>query len=364
MSPTPPQQSPPPPWSRRTTAQACICAPGYATADCSVACPHCSGHGHCHDGSRSDGKCRCDPDWYGPNCQTNCSPAACFAADVLPPPHAQCNPRTGACECQRSPFVGFWAGPHCNRCAAGYWGHACNRDCGCGGHGVCAHPGECECFADDARGYWAGTYCGYCAPGRLEPHCRLASSAISRSFEIPLGEAPAPELPGPGAAPRAFGNRHEPMEGEGGGAPDVVPLLTDEREGLLYFAKAGADGPWAVEVKDLDTGQFVARVALPGAMMAAQFRGAGIALLICVNATCGAPSQALPLPHLSLCCPPPPPRPAPHPAPLTTADGHLHSGLQGFYKFFFYSFLTFFTVFFFTFSTVFYEAWLSHGYLR
>ena len=171
--------------------QVCICAPGFAGANCSVECPgragrRCTGHGTCSDGHTGDGRCRCALDWYGAACDVHCRPRLCHAPDVFPPPHAACEAGTGRCVCQRDAF-GTWAGADCNECAPGYWGPQCTDLCHCSGHGTCGRvDGDCLCFADDVHGHWVGRRCGACAPGYMRPACRRRNVAISRAPEIPL----------------------------------------------------------------------------------------------------------------------------------------------------------------------------------
>ena len=135
----------------------CACDEGYATANCSAACPgpadnRCLGHGACQDGRARDGSCLCAADWYAADCGVFCSPrVTCPFEGVHPAPHFQCNARTGACECQAN-ASGHWAGPECNECRLGYWGLACAELCDCNGHGGCGRlDGVCECFQDEVR---------------------------------------------------------------------------------------------------------------------------------------------------------------------------------------------------------------------
>ena len=186
LSPTTQLRAPP--------SQVCVCDPGFAIANCSVECPgnatvRCAGHGACRDGHEGDGRCACDADYYGPDCSVECLPHRCFADVQHPPPRGACDPGTGQCVCQRN-ASGYWAGPHCNECAAGYWGLECNRLCACSGHGVCGWlDGECACYADAARGYWAGDRCDVCVRGYLEPLCRALNVVVSRGLELPAATA-------------------------------------------------------------------------------------------------------------------------------------------------------------------------------
>ena len=175
----------------RTEGRVCVCDPGYGLPNCSAACPGhpaapCSGHGLCRDNHTRDGTCACDTDWYTADCSVRCRAGDCFAADTYPAPHAQCNPDTGRCECQRNE-TGHWAGAECNVCAPGYWGLTCANVCDCNDNGVCGWlDGICACFGDEERGFWAGEHCQSCLAGYLEPICRAKNVAISRPLEVPV----------------------------------------------------------------------------------------------------------------------------------------------------------------------------------
>ena len=171
---------------------ACQCDAGFGGADCARKCPgppnrRCHGHGRCLDGHTRNATCACDHHWYGAACNTFCEASQCFA-DALgrtPRPHADCDPETGACVCQRN-VTGHWAGPVCTECLVGYWGEDCDRLCACTGHGSCGWlDGVCRCFRDSARGFWGGESCDACLAGYLEPHCRARDIAISRVAEVP-----------------------------------------------------------------------------------------------------------------------------------------------------------------------------------
>ena len=175
-------------WSGRTQGRVCVCDTGYGLPNCSAVCPgehrNCSGHGLCLDGNTRNGSCACDPGWFSENCSVACAPEACFPADILPAPHAQCNPGTGACECQEND-AGHWGGPQCNRCRVGFWGQQCDLVCMCSGHGGCGWlDGVCECFRDDVLGHWAGDRCESCADGYLVPLCVSPNVRISRSGDL------------------------------------------------------------------------------------------------------------------------------------------------------------------------------------
>ena len=166
-----------------TQGRTCVCDPGFATADCSAECPgtaelRCSGHGLCLDGQDRSGGCSCATGWYGVACSVWCDAARCFGGGRGD--RAQCNPSSGHCECRQR-----FTEPNCTRCAVGYWGAGCERECECGGHGTCgALDGECECFQDSDQGFWAGIDCAVCTEGYLPPDCKQRNWAISRAAEL------------------------------------------------------------------------------------------------------------------------------------------------------------------------------------
>ena len=236
-----------------TVGRACVCLPGFATANCSVRCPgvdgSCSGHGRCRDTHAGDGACACADGWYGPACGVQCRPHLCFPAALYPPARAVCEPATGACACQRN-ASGHWAGPHCNECEPGYWGPACRLHCACSGHGACGQvDGDCTCFRDAARGYWAGRYCDRCAAGFLDPDCTVANMGISRSFNI---RAPARRWDAAGSA----------------------ALVVDEAHHLMYLCGM------PLLVIHADTGATTATVELGGMARAGALAAAVVVLLV------------------------------------------------------------------------------------
>ena len=173
-----------------TAGRTCVCHAGYATANCSVACPgpngSCTGHGRCRDTHTGDGTCACDRNWYSVDCSVHCDPFECFPGVAGPiRPRAQCNAVTGECECQRN-ASGHWDGPQCDHCVEGYWGLTCRQACDCNYHGSCGWlDGVCDCYRDEARGFWAGDHCDVCVEGYLEPVCKAKNVAISRPRELP-----------------------------------------------------------------------------------------------------------------------------------------------------------------------------------
>ena len=94
--------------------------------------------------------------------------------------HGQCNQDTATCLCAASPTTGHWAGPQCNRCAAGYSGPNCALQCptapatglACSGHGRCSLAGTCLCAVGRCGTYCEATDCASCPAGRWGPGCR------------------------------------------------------------------------------------------------------------------------------------------------------------------------------------------------
>ena len=235
-----------------TTGRRCTCRPGFAGADCYLRCPGppgapCHGYGVCH---ATHATCRCAADYYGPDCSAFCRPERCFAAAPrgYPSPHAQCNPDTGACECQRD-YRGQWQGRWCDECLVGHWGEACGLVCQCSGHGGCGwRDGVCACFQDPDRGYWAGEQCRDCLEGYLLPECRVRELAVTRADEVPLYLTAGAGLPG--------------------------ALVVDEAHGLAY---AGGRPLWVLRTAD---GARRAGPVLAGVVRGGAVLPDGVALLV------------------------------------------------------------------------------------
>eukprot|EP01065_Artemidia_motanka_P003648 TRINITY_DN11735_c1_g1_i1.p1 TRINITY_DN11735_c1_g1~~TRINITY_DN11735_c1_g1_i1.p1 ORF type:complete len:3416 (+),score=1007.02 TRINITY_DN11735_c1_g1_i1:698-10249(+) len=184
-------------WGTAGTGQ-CECKFGYAGEMCELVCTGgaarpCGGHGTCN---RLDASCSCHQDeelgfWEGNRCEL-CTPPYlppncdryCPGAENGGLPcsgHGDCRTFTATCLCNRHHAVGFYDGPSCDRCAAGYFGHECRAECpggacnACGGHGTCddgTHgSGHCTCDFQEFFGFWAGTDCSVCAPGWFGVRC-------------------------------------------------------------------------------------------------------------------------------------------------------------------------------------------------
>ena len=194
------------------------CADGYAGHACDRPCPTaqgrvCGGHGVC----TAAGTCDCDASdasghwtgaacmqcrtgYVGARCATRCPGDPCRPCDG----HGTCvaaGNGSSACRCDAGPRVGYWAGPDCGDCAAGYFSAGCRRQCAggaarpCGGHGACDDgvrgAGTCTC-----AGHWAGPECGDCARGYF-------------------GDACARQCPGVGAVCSGHGRCRDGVGGDG-----------------------------------------------------------------------------------------------------------------------------------------------------
>ena len=166
-----------------TVGRLCVCDAGWALQDCSRECigghrRPCSGHGACDDGRAGDGSCACDVGWQGRACDVACpglkaSGRACTG-------HGQCGP-DAHCTCFAALETGFWSGPACDACAAGWVGTSCDRTCPfgvnssvpCGGRGRCAPETQrCVCHAAPEVGFWAdASNCTECVEGYYGMRC-------------------------------------------------------------------------------------------------------------------------------------------------------------------------------------------------
>ena len=143
------------------TCGPCTCARGWTGAACDVPCggtdPPCGGHGQCVPGTV---QCLCDAAWRTPPTGPPCS-VPCPGAGVLPcSGHGHCN-ATAQCVCDAA-----YGGPDC--------GTLCPRDAAgriCAGHGACDGRGQCACDAGSARGFWSGPECVACAAGYFGARC-------------------------------------------------------------------------------------------------------------------------------------------------------------------------------------------------
>eukprot|EP01065_Artemidia_motanka_P026066 TRINITY_DN3098_c0_g2_i1.p1 TRINITY_DN3098_c0_g2~~TRINITY_DN3098_c0_g2_i1.p1 ORF type:complete len:2836 (+),score=615.43 TRINITY_DN3098_c0_g2_i1:955-8508(+) len=216
-----------------TARRKCRCFEYWSQPDCSAPCfgvdpdtrqpgpmKICSGHGTCQWGGDKSGLCACDviklptgesEAYYPPgNCTVRCSKSSCGPGgagsvrnvwnnvtnqwDEVPSndgglENPQCNPVTGACECQDDQ-TGHYAGAQCTECKLMYWGSDCTSVCDCSGNGGCdAYTGECQCFGEkwgngDLYGYWDGGYCERCADGFIGMTCRGRNVRITRTNTV------------------------------------------------------------------------------------------------------------------------------------------------------------------------------------
>ena len=196
-------------WGGESCAQ---CLPGYYGPACTDVCPGgactpCSGHGDCDGGTQGTGRCvcwaspargywrgvecaACAAGYYGPGCALQC-PGSVGVAGVCGG-HGRCADGlagNGTCDCDANVTAGFWAGPGCAECRAGYFGAACARTCPdvegavCGGHGACtvADPGTGACACDPG---FVGVACAVPCPGGAVPcgghgECREGAQGLA-----------------------------------------------------------------------------------------------------------------------------------------------------------------------------------------
>ena len=183
----------------------CLCAAGYALADCGQACPvgaagaECAGHGAC---DAATAKCLCAAGYAGAACGTACPRDLAVAGAPV------CGgPRRGLCD------DGATNSGQC-RCEVGFVGIACQHDCRgmgpdgpCHGHGQCVIPGDCQCY-----GHWAGAECAVCEGGWFGPDCAqrcIEGSSVSLTCVCRAGWA------GPDCSTECVGGAASPCNGHG-----------------------------------------------------------------------------------------------------------------------------------------------------
>lgn len=164
-------------WMRPTVSDDCVeCIPGRSGPACLFGCPDCGLHGVCDDGVTGSGLCVCDPQYYGPQCESKCGSCE----------NGECDDGrggTGECICDDG-----WAGEACDVCAPGRFGADCRFTCPstCGEHTTCEEgiTGRgCQCDdgwtvarlldPDDAEWEANGnaTLVCECEPGRWGADC-------------------------------------------------------------------------------------------------------------------------------------------------------------------------------------------------
>ena len=193
----------------------CRCRGGWRSPAqgpaCSAPCPghgSCSGHGHC----TATAECVCEAGYGGVGCQTVCprSPRGDLCGG-----HGTCSAATSGCACDASPATGFWAGPQCADCAAGYAGPACRARCVFG----VAVGGQCVC-----RAGYVGPDCSSACPAPGQRPCSghgvcatawngSAAAAVCRCERGYVGPACAAECPGGAASPCSGHGRCDPATG-------------------------------------------------------------------------------------------------------------------------------------------------------
>ena len=170
-----------------------VCAAGWLGPACRIACPGagvaggrpCSGHGACSLApDNATAACACAAGYVGEACAAACPRSR---DGVICGGHGVCGslPDAGAaCACVADPATGFWTGPACAACSAGWAGGDCKRPCPrdtatgavCGARGACVRAtGECLCDVGHCGPTCgvSGAACGafHCGPGRYGPGC-------------------------------------------------------------------------------------------------------------------------------------------------------------------------------------------------
>eukprot|EP01063_Lacrimia_lanifica_P041589 TRINITY_DN9742_c3_g1_i1.p1 TRINITY_DN9742_c3_g1~~TRINITY_DN9742_c3_g1_i1.p1 ORF type:complete len:766 (+),score=131.59 TRINITY_DN9742_c3_g1_i1:46-2298(+) len=126
-----------------TTDGRCHCDPGFAGAECEIACPGrithadgsydiCSGRGYCQDGVNGDGVCKCDASFDGEACErVKCNGQSCINGQCvfIADPTKRCVPGDMSdrcfCACKGLDYLldgeeGYWSGAHCEQCQKGW----------------------------------------------------------------------------------------------------------------------------------------------------------------------------------------------------------------------------------------------------
>jgi len=133
----------------------CACDPQWEGLNCET--PHCPGG--CHRGVCSDGKCICLPGWTGPDCSSQCPHNCSGHGSCCSKPErngglrqCSCDPEWGGADCNQLQCPAMCSGhgkcetptgDHREKrcvCAAGWHGDGCQSsycDFGCHGNGVC-----------------------------------------------------------------------------------------------------------------------------------------------------------------------------------------------------------------------------------
>eukprot|EP01012_Entosiphon_sulcatum_P008570 TRINITY_DN14698_c0_g1_i1.p1 TRINITY_DN14698_c0_g1~~TRINITY_DN14698_c0_g1_i1.p1 ORF type:complete len:4384 (-),score=244.51 TRINITY_DN14698_c0_g1_i1:47-12031(-) len=142
------------------------CNTGIYGRSCDQVCPGgavpCTGHGNCSDGISGTGGCTCNTGWSGSacaQCQTGYFGISCTACPSTPPLKGVL-----ACSGNGKCSDGLLGSGQCI-CTEGFSGTDCALVCPtagglvCSGHGNCL-SGQCNCTYP-----WLGTSCGSCSPG-------------------------------------------------------------------------------------------------------------------------------------------------------------------------------------------------------
>ena len=126
-------------------AGACQCQYGYYDSACSSIGPGglgniCSNHGLL----QTDGTCTCTYGYGGGTCSARCPTTS---SGLICNNHGTCSALSGACICDTSAVLGYFAGTSCEDCARGYGGGAsCLQKCD-PAHAVTTIGTQCQCVA-------------------------------------------------------------------------------------------------------------------------------------------------------------------------------------------------------------------------
>ncbi|CUG92509.1 membrane-associated protein, putative, partial [Bodo saltans] len=159
----------------------CLCSSGYSGISCDLICPTsvdgsvCANHGMCL-ASNGTAVCQCAEQYYGPACEAWCTPDNCVTEFHMY--RAQCNVKTGTCECLAS-ILGNFSGPSCDKCASGFWGAECDGQCTCNGWACDRYKGTCMCSAGFGSGRWTGSTCSECAEHHIGVDCSQRNLEVS-----------------------------------------------------------------------------------------------------------------------------------------------------------------------------------------
>jgi len=95
-----------------------------------MACPGgvdnaCNGRNIIEGACNIDGTCTCLSNVFGAACEIECAGGRMNACSLS----GACSPLDGSCTCFRNATHGYFTGPNCSDCAAGYAGSRCTVRC-------------------------------------------------------------------------------------------------------------------------------------------------------------------------------------------------------------------------------------------